>query len=214
MTRSVAVRSVLVAALVMALAGLGARSARAGDFLACSGMTEKPFAQWSDGRSYRLAPGGDFENGAQGWTLTGGAKVVPGNESFLVRGSGSYSLYLPPGSSATSPAACVGVNDPTIRFFVQETGASSGTLQVDTYYRTALGLLPIASKLGAESGSAEWAPSTSYTNLGSVVGSLQADLTADIRFRFTPRSTSFLAPASYRIDEVFIDPYGLGNWGD
>src|SRR5687768_6368874 len=37
-----------------------------------------PFAPWGDHAPYKLAPGGDFE-GAHGWQLTGGAKVVSGS---------------------------------------------------------------------------------------------------------------------------------------
>jgi hypothetical protein len=148
----------LATVLAAAVAGTGAREARSGDFVFCEGTTEQPFTKWDDGRLYRLIPGGDFENGAPGWTLSGGAKIVSGNESFMVRGSGSYSLYLPPGSSATSPRVCAGLTDPNLRFFLAETGASSGTLQVDVYYRTVLGLLPMSGRLGSDAGTTAWRP--------------------------------------------------------
>ena len=59
----------------------------------------------SDPISYTLVPGGDFESGAAGWKLTGGASRHVGNEpGFYLRGAGdNRSLYLPAGSSATSP---------------------------------------------------------------------------------------------------------------
>jgi hypothetical protein len=101
----------------------------------------------------------------------------------------------------------VSLTDPTFRFFLTETGASSGQLQVDVLYKTLLGLLPVSGRLGVESGAASWAPSASFYNLGSLLGSLQLDLTADIRFRFTPRSSSLFASAAYRIDDVFVDPW-------
>lgn len=207
MKRSAAVRFVLATITVAMLAGFGARAGSAGDFVFCDGVTEKPFAQWNDGHAYRLVHGGDFEAGAEGWILSGGAKIVPGNESFMVRGSGGYSLYLPPGSSATSPSTCVGLTDPTLRYFLTETGASSGSLRVDIVYQTLLGLLPLTGNLGSEAGSTAWAPSATYLNLGAVLGSLNLNLTAGIRFRFTPKSSSLFAPASYRIDEVFVDPF-------
>src|SRR3954453_2805958 len=72
----------------------------------CDGQTmERPFTRWLDLFQYTLVPGGNFESNAAGWTLTGGAQVVSGNESFNVSG-GSHSLSLPAGSSATSPAMC------------------------------------------------------------------------------------------------------------
>jgi hypothetical protein len=66
----------------------------------------QPFLPWLDLGSYFLMPGGSFENGAPGWTLAGGAKVVNGNESFSVGvAKDSHSLSLPPGSSATARRA-------------------------------------------------------------------------------------------------------------
>jgi hypothetical protein len=197
-----------------ALAGVGAQAGNAGDFVFCGGSTEQPFTQWNDDHQYRLVPGGDFESGATGWTLSGGAKIVPGNESFMVRGGG-YSLYLPSGSSATSPPVCAGLTDPNFRYFLAETGASSGYLAVDVYYRTVLGLLPMSARLGSDAGTSTWAPSQTYgTALSRLLGSLNLNLTAGLQFRFTPKSSSFFAPASYRIDDVYVDPYGLGNSGD
>jgi hypothetical protein len=46
----------------------------------------------------------------------GGATVVSGNESFNLSGPGSHSLYLPSGSSATSPAMCVETLDVFARY--------------------------------------------------------------------------------------------------
>jgi hypothetical protein len=205
--RSAAIRLVLVTVVVSAVASVAAQAASAGGkLLFCNGETEKPFAIFDDNRSYRLVPGGDFEGSLAGWTLTGGARIVSGSETFNVRGPGSYSLYLPPGSSATSPSVCVGITDPTLRFFAVETGASSGRLQVDVMYRTLLGLLPLGGGLGNVTGEGAWMPTQSFYNLGSLLGSLQLDLTADVRFRFTPKGSLF-APASYRIDNVFVDPW-------
>ena len=81
-------------------------------------VTAKTFAPWLDQSNYKPAPGGDFEAGSPGWTLTGGAKIVYGNASQQVGGAGRRSsLQLAPGASATSPASCVGLAEPTIRMF-------------------------------------------------------------------------------------------------
>ena len=207
MARSAAVLG-LVTALVAAVAAFAAQPAEA--ILFCSGETTQPFAQFGDEHPYRLVGGGDFESGASGWTLSGGAKIVPGNESFNVRG-GNFSLYLPPGSSATSPEVCMGLTDPTFRYFLLETGSSSGSLQIDIQYRSVLGLLPMSARLGTESGSSSWSPSQVYgTGLNNLLGSLRGlNLTAGIRFKFTPKG-SFFSPASYRVDDVFVDPW----WAD
>ena len=84
----------------------------------CDTSTSQPFARWGDTRSYVLVPGGSFESGAAGWKLNGGAKVVSGNEPFYVRSTADrYSLYLPSGSSATTPPMCFGLGDWNARFF-------------------------------------------------------------------------------------------------
>src|SRR3989442_4332881 len=67
----------------------------------CDSQTfEQPFVPWADVANYVIAPNGTFENGSSGWTLSGGASVVSGNESYNVHGAGEFrSLALPSGSS-------------------------------------------------------------------------------------------------------------------
>src|SRR5919108_4034092 len=73
----------------------------------CDTAASQPFARWGDMRSYVLVPGGAFEPGSAGWKLSGGAKVASGNEPFYVHSTADrYSLYLPKGSSATTPPMC------------------------------------------------------------------------------------------------------------
>ena len=91
-----------IGALVAVISLFAAAPAMAAD---CPNQapSRTPFADWGDGGSYFLAPGGDFEAG-NGWTLAGGASLAAG-ESPAAEGS---SLVLPPGASATSPPICVG----------------------------------------------------------------------------------------------------------
>ena len=96
-------------------------------------VTAKTFAPWLDQANYKAAPGGDFESGSPSWTLTGGAKIVAGNASQQVGGAGDdSSLQLPPGASATSPASCVGLAEPTVRMFA--TGPVTGLVLVQAVY--------------------------------------------------------------------------------
>lgn len=87
-------------------------------------------AAFGDWRSYFLAPGGDFETGAQGWTLTGGATTSTGS-SPLRLGAATKSLRLPAGATATSPTFCVDLNYPTFRFFSTQ---GKAPLSVDVIY--------------------------------------------------------------------------------
>lgn len=68
-----------------------------------------------DDHDYSVAPGGDFESGSGGWTLTRGARIVSGNETLGVS-RGSKSLQMPLGSSALSPEFCVDESHPHFRF--------------------------------------------------------------------------------------------------
>jgi hypothetical protein len=77
------------------------------------------FAAWGDGALYTLAPGGGFETGAGGWTLTGGAAVVAGSSPFA---AGRSSLSLPAGASALSPPICVQKEFPSWRFAARSAG--------------------------------------------------------------------------------------------
>ena len=93
-----------VPGLLAALA-LGAMPAAARPTASASGSTaarpeptEHTFARWLDLGNYTLVPGGTFEGSLAGWKLTGGAKVVSGNESFNVHGAGEkHALSLPVG---------------------------------------------------------------------------------------------------------------------
>jgi hypothetical protein len=152
---------------------------------------------------YTQIPGGTFEWGSPSWTLRGGAAVVAGNESYKVSGPGSRSLSLPAGSSATSPPACTGLDHPSARLFVRNTGSSSSRLHVTASYRILLGL-PVTVDLGEISGTGTWQPSTSL-NMG-LLSNLAGSLTlseSTISFTFTPADSS----GNWQIDDVYLDPF-------
>ena len=66
----------------------------------------QPFLSFGDTGSYTLAPGESADNfDGSGWALSGGASIVT---TTLADGSTGQVLDLPAGSSAVSPAMCVG----------------------------------------------------------------------------------------------------------
>ena len=199
---------VLTLAILALTATFAGTSSAAGDTLGCGDQKhEQPFLQFLDPLSYVRAPGGDFETGAAGWQLAGGARVVSGNEPFYVSGGGSNSLYLPGGSSATSPATCVSVLHPTLRFVAQ--GQLLATLKVEILFTGLLGQPMALELLPGVTGTGGWGPSLPLAHLGSVLPATSLDgLTADVRFRFTPRRLLLSAPA-WRIDDVYVDPFKL-----
>ena len=166
------------------------------------GLTEsQPFAPWGDYNTYVQVPGGTFEPGSASWALSGGAKVVSGNESY--NASGSYSLSLPAGSSATSPGACTGLDHPSARLFVRNTGSSSSRLNVYATYRILLGL-PVKVYLGQLTGSAGWEPSAPV-DMG-LLNNLAGELTlsqSTISFTFVPADST----GKWQIDDVYLDPW-------
>jgi hypothetical protein len=205
--RSVMLGVGMLAAAVTAMAGAAA-PAHAALGISCPYPTSKPFMSppWRDGTSYALAPGGDFETGAAGWTLTGGARVVAGNESFDVGGPGqTHSLSLPAGSSATSPPMCIGVLSDGMRLFTSNTGKSASKLRVQVIYGGGAGALlgAVGVTLGISdvqnlTSTGAWERSENTPMLGGIVPLL----TSNVRFRITPLDTT----GNWRIDDVYLDP--------
>src|SRR5690242_16196518 len=98
----------VVVALAAAAVLAGPASAARSGLLSCGGGTQV-FAPWGDSAYYYPANNGGLESGSTGWTLSGGAAVVSGNEPFYA--NGSHSLSLPSGSTATSPVTCIGLTN-------------------------------------------------------------------------------------------------------
>jgi len=169
--------------------------------LVCAAPVWQPFTPWGDPAWYSFAPNGGFENGATGWTLAGGAKVVAGSESFGAHGAGEKNaLSLPSGSSATTPQVCVGVLDPTMRYFAANDGGLLSLMSVSIlYYPPGGGVITLP--LGVNVGAKAWAPSLPTLVTANLLGVLSGGK-AMVAFRFTPIGLG----AKWRIDDVYVDP--------
>jgi hypothetical protein len=189
----------VVLAGLLALAGLANFAAAASAEPACKGETvSQPFLKWSDHNYYALAPGGDFEKGMTGWSLSGAAKVVSGSETYAATGAlGKYSLELPAGATAQTPYMCVEANYPTFRFF-DKNGGSASTLAVEVLYKNTL--LSGGALSGTTSPGANWGPSPEMQTLVLVGGVLSGGATAQLSLRF--KATA----GTSRIDDVLVDP--------
>jgi hypothetical protein len=200
----------LAALAAFSVIGGGASVAQANPLsllLPCpSESLSQPFAHWGDTSNYSLVPGGSFEAGTSAWTLTRGATVVSGNESYNVGGAGqSRSLSLPSGSSATSPYTCTSLSHPTARLLVRNTGKASSQLKVQALYPGLLGGTQTAT-IAVLKGSSSWAPTPAMTLLlDNLLATLSLDSTK-IAFRFTPAD----ATGSWQVDDAYLDPYGRG----
>jgi hypothetical protein len=195
----VAAGAVFLAAAAPAHAGLLVASAQ--------GCKDAPssqvFLRWLDPLSYERAPGGNAES-ATGWTLSGGAKIVSGNEPWKVGGSGdSSSLLLPRGSKATTATMCAGIGHPVMRFFAKRTsGWLLDSLKVEVLFETADGRvnsLPIGVVLAGGS----WQPTLPFPVLASLLPLLPGEQTP-IAFRFTP-----VGGGSWQVDDVYVDPWRI-----
>jgi hypothetical protein len=194
-------RRLLVTSVALLVPFVGAAGAQADEASRCTGrVIEQPFSQFGDLADYFLAPDGDLSAGGADWTLDG-AEVVADNEPYWVHGGDTpAAVHLDSGASATSPAICVGLDDPTMRFFARGLGGPSGNLAVDVLYTDASG----------EPG---------QLRIGTVVADEAPDWTAvaplpitanttemDVRFRFT----AIGAGSEWLVDDVYVDPYKKG----
>jgi len=196
----------LAAAVAIAVTMAVTPTANAGALVASSSncdehALERPFARWLDPLSYHLIPDGGFEQGGSDWTLSK-AKVVAGNEPFYVHAAGeTKSLSLPPGSVATSPVMCSGIDKPFMRFFAKSSGGllSLSTLAVDVLFETAGGQV-LSLPVGVVLPTTKWQPTLPLPVLASLLPLLPGEQTP-IAFRFRP-----LGGATWTIDDVYLDP--------
>ena len=170
---------------------------------ACSySGAEQVFAPWGDSHNYVLAPDGGFEAGASGWSLSGGARAVAGNEShYLNDAADSRSLSLPDGSSAGSPPVCMSLDTPIFRMVARNTGDPSSRLRVEAVYKL-LGLLRTKDVSTVTAG-AGWAPTqqmSTVLSLSTIVGTL---IPSSIQIRIRPLDEK----GEWQVDDLYIDPY-------
>ena len=173
---------------------------------AASGCPVQPTAQrflrWADPGWYAPLTDSGFETGA-GWTLTGGAAVVDGNEPFFIGSpADAHSLSLSSGASAASTPMCLQLASPTLRLLIRNQGDATARLTVSAIVTDALGArrtVPLTSLLG----SAQWAPSPPIPVLVDAASALQPQ---QVGFRFTAAGTG----GRWTIDDVYVDPYGKG----
>ena len=200
-------RHVLLALVASLALAAPAHAGTFGDSAApCEGRTvEQPFMRWLDPMRYVLAPNGDLENGSAGWKLTGGARVVDGNETFYVGGArDSHSLLLPAGSSATTRPTCVQLLHPTVRYFAKNRAVPLlSTLRVEALIENPLTGGVLVLPVGVHTGPRTWHASLPGLVLADFLSVLGEDAELAVAFRFKPLGLG----ASWQIDDVYVDPF-------
>jgi hypothetical protein len=157
------------------------------------------FAPWGDSSDYYFPANGGFEDGAAGWTLTGGAAVVDGNEPFDLHAStDSHALAIPAGGSA-SVSVCYGALYPALRFMAVGAGAR---VHVTVSTQNPLGALSSLDG-GTFTAGSTWAPSPKLSTLLSALIAPFGAQTLQVHIAVTG------APAE--IDDLYVDPFVMND---
>jgi hypothetical protein len=160
------------------------------------GATAPVFAPWGDRSGYYFARNGGFESGSAGWSLSGGAAVVSGDEPWYLSGAGSHSLLVPTGGSA-SITVCYGLTYPAVRFLVAGHGGNA-TVHVRVIAHGLLGVLAVLDGGRFTVGSA-WGPSPKLSTLLSALGAPLGSKSLELQFTVESGSANF--------DDLFVDPF-------
>ena len=161
--------------------------------------SSKVFSKWLDASNYTLAPGGAFES-ASDLTFTGGAKIVPGNESSYVHGAGDEnSVLIPAGGTVTTGPICVGLDKPTVRFFAKRPSFSLlPLLTVEGVFTTKAGTTASLPMVGVPLAGNSWSLQLPFVTTGAV---LELGDTTMMRFRIRA------VTGSWQVDDLYVDPY-------
>jgi hypothetical protein len=181
------------------------RQARAGKLLLgadCGyGEPSAVFAAWGDPAIYALAPEGDLSSIAD-WTLDKRARVVTEADPFS---GAAQSLELPKGAEAGTPAMCVNLDHPTMRFFVRDSGGNGkSNLKVDMLYEDFDGHVKHMTVAKLRVGS-EWQPSLIlpiYMNMPALAS--PSGLTA-VALQF--KAEGLQKDEVLSISSVYVDPF-------
>jgi hypothetical protein len=162
-----------------------------------------PFAAWGDDQSYVPVSDGSFEPIPKGsllqpWSLSKtGASIVSDNEPWYVDGNKSddHALSIQSGGQATSACTTAPLMTSIVRFFVKNTGSSSGLLQVQ--------LLVNGGKDGTlDGGYIVAGPTWQPAAILNVPWPHPLSGAVDLQVVLTPVGTG----ASFEVDDVYIDP--------
>jgi hypothetical protein len=191
---------VLVSVVAIALASIASSASAGSSLLGLSndcGDASQPFAPWGDYKSYTFGANGGLENGSSGWSLSGPARVVDGNESYYVHSrSDDSSLSLSAGSVAYTPKLCMGTTSTWLRFFARS--GNDGTVRVQVVLRNVLGNVLGVIQVSDLSPGRSWQPGPNILNLDSLLGLLGV---SSIQLKFTALD------GTVQLDDVYVDPW-------
>jgi hypothetical protein len=157
------------------------------------------FAPWGDLNLYTPFDGSTFESDSAGWSTSGGAGIVNGDDDQLLSTAGTHAMQIPGGATATSPATCVDSTMPSMRFFIRRV-SGTGDLTITGALADSKGNKDSA-VLATVTGTTIWAPSDPVV-FPSYLAALVGSGSLDAQFSFTANKGT-----TFRIDDVLMDPY-------
>jgi hypothetical protein len=160
---------------------------------------EPVFSAFGDAALYTPAPGGDIEQ-PETWTVNKHTRRAE-NSPFS---RGEASLFLGDHGEAISPAMCVTVAHPTIRFFAANTGDEESRLEVEILYEGLDGKIKKL-KVAKLRGSSGWAPTTVVPVHVNLLGAAFEDGFTAIAVKFKAKDVKE-KDAGWKIDDLYVDP--------
>jgi hypothetical protein len=207
--------------------GKWARSGKLTEQIArCNDETyEQPFLPWGDPANYILVPDGTLDAGA-GWDLKGDAAIVGGGSPYYGASAGDGALYLPDHGEAITPAMCISVFHPTIRFFAANPAGPKLRLTIEVLYEDVKGKVKKL-KIAKLRGGTNWTPSAPVLLQVNLRAAASENGITAVAFRFTTKKVGdkeavlgdegylarpTLAAAEepepgWLVDDVFVDPF-------
>ena len=181
------------------------RWAKAGDLIEnadCEyGEPSTFFKPWGDDATYMLAPQGDLSE-TDGWTLDKDAAIDSSADPFS---GADRSLRFLKGAEAATPAMCVNLDHPTIRFFVRDEGGNEKShLKVDVLYEDFGGHVKHMTVAKVRAGST-WRPSLIVPMYMNMLALASPSGVTAVAFRF--KAEGLQKGETISISSIFVDPF-------
>jgi hypothetical protein len=181
------------------------RWARGGELLASAdcgyGDSSQIFSPWGDLAMYSLAPQGDFSPSDE-WTLDKESTVAFGGDPFS---GAQQSLELAKDAEASTPAMCVNLDNPTIRFFARDLGGNGrSNLKVDVLYEDFDGHVKHLTVAKLRLGS-NWQPSAIVPMYMNVLALASPDGITAVAFKF--KAEGLQKDETLSISSLYVDPF-------
>jgi hypothetical protein len=159
------------------------------------------FATWGDTATYALAPQGDLST-TDGWTLNKQTTVVETADPFS---GATQSLQLTKGAEAATPAMCVNLDHPTIRFFIRDSGGNEKSrLKVDVLYEDFGGHVKHLTIARLKAGS-EWQPSVILPMYMNRLALASPNGLTAVAFQF--KAEGLQKDEALSISSIYVDPF-------